>query len=114
MSVQNIQLFICYVNKKSEVQKKLKEYIALVKNKFGRKSRVIHSDRRDEYTSKSVHSYLGSEEIHFQYTASFTPEQNGTAERKNRTLIEMARCLLTEAELTYEFWGEAVSTANNI
>ncbi|KMQ89570.1 retrovirus-related gag-pol polyprotein [Lasius niger] len=105
---------IYLLNQKSEVENKLREYIALVTNKFGHKPRIIRSDRGGEYTSKSIKSYLALEGICFQYTAPFTPEQNGTAERKNRTLIEMARCLITEAELTYQFWGEAVSTANYI
>lgn len=83
-------------------------------NKFGRKPRVIRSDRGGEYTSKSIKNYLASEGICFQYRAPFAPEQIGTAKRKNRTIIEMARCLLTDAELTYQFLGEAVSTANYI
>lgn len=58
--------------------------------------------------------YLASKGISFQYTAPYTPEQNGVSERKNRTLIEMSRCLLTEADLRNTFWGEVVLTANYI
>ena len=45
-------------------------------------------------------------------TVTHNPEQNGTAERKNRTLLETARCLLMEANLPNSFWAEAINTAN--
>lgn len=61
-----------------------------------------------------VVNYLRSEGIQMQYTAPYTPQQNGVAERKNRTLIEMARCMLLDADLPYTFWAEAVNTANYI
>lgn len=44
----------------------------------------------------------------------YNPEQNGTAERKNRTLLDMARCLFIQSGLLFSFWAEAVSTANFI
>ena len=40
--------------------------------------------------------------------------QNGIAERKNRWLVEMSRCMLAEANMSYTYWGEAVNTANYI
>ena len=44
----------------------------------------------------------------------YTPEQNGVAERKNRTLVESARCMLIQSELPPSFWAEAIATANHI
>lgn len=102
------------LSQKSEVEQKLKEYVEMVKNKFGRKPVIIRSNRGGEYTGKAVKKYLASQGISIQYTAPYTPEQNGVSERKNRTLIEMSRCLLTEAELPNTFWAEAVLTANYI
>lgn len=43
-------------------------------------------------------------------TMPYTPQQNGVVERCNRTVVEMARCLLKSKNLPGEFWGEAVST----
>lgn len=99
---------------KSEVFGKMKEYIEMVKTKFSRKVKVFRSDRGGEYIGNEVTTYLKKEGIQVQYTAAYTPEQNGVAERKNRTLIEMARCMLLDADLGYRFWAEAVMTANYI
>lgn len=50
--------------------------------------------------------------VEAQYTVTYAPEQNGTAERKNRFLLEMARCLLIDGNLPNKYWGKAVNTAN--
>lgn len=103
---------IYLLREKSEVEAKLKEYVAMVSNKFSMKPKIFRSDRGGEYTGQRVTSFLKSQGIQIQYTAPYTPQQNGVAERKNRTLIEMARCMIEDAELPYVFWAEAVCTAN--
>lgn len=96
---------IYLIKQKSEVEIKLKEYVEMVKTKFGRKPKVIRSDRGGEYVGKQVIGMLKGEGIRMQYTAPYTPQQNGFAERKNWTLIEMARCtsMLLEAGLHTNF-----------
>ena len=47
-----------------------------------------------------------------QHTAGYSPPQNGVAERKNRSLVEIARCMLIDADMDKKYWGEAMSTAN--
>ena len=64
--------------------------------------------------SKEFEEYLKSQGITRRLTTAYTPEQNGVAERKNRTLVESARCLLIQSGLPPSFWAEAVSTANYI
>ena len=97
---------------KSEVFSKMQEYVAMVKTMFHRKPKMIRSDRGGEYTGNEVVKFLKNEGIQIQYTAAYSPEQNGVAERKNRTLIEMARCMLLDASLQNTFWAEAVTAAN--
>lgn len=75
---------------------------------------MIRSDRGGEYTSRENINYLKSQGIQMQLTAADCPQQNGKAERKNRTLMEMARCMLIDAGLPNSFWGEAIATANFI
>lgn len=105
---------IFFLRQKSEATDKIKEYIAMVENKFNRKLKILRSDRGGEYIAENLKSFLKSKGIQQQYTAPFTPQQNGVAERKNRTLIEMARCLLTDSGLPKFLWAEAVNTANYI
>lgn len=106
--------FIVLLTHKSEVENTMKQFIALCENKFGRKPKMIRSDRGGEYTSKELITYLKSHGIQIQLTAADCPQQNGTAERKNRTLMEMTRCMLIDANLSDNFWGEAIATANFI
>lgn len=84
----------------------------MVHTQFGRKPKVIRSDRGGEYTGHNVSQFLKTNGIRMQYTAAYSPQQNGVAERKNRSLMEMARCMLLDAKLDFKFWAEAVSTAN--
>lgn len=83
-----------------------------MENLFGRKPRVLRCDGGGEYNSSSLPAFLKDNGISLQKTAPYSPQQNGTAERKNRSLMEMMRCLLSEGHLDKKFWGEAVTTAN--
>ena len=55
--------------------------------------------------------FLSDEGIKHQFSAAYTPQQNGVAERKNRTLIEMTRTMLDEYKSLYRLWAEAINTA---
>jgi transposase InsO family protein len=57
-----------------------------------------------------VKDYLDEEGIKHEFSAPYTPQQNGVAERKNRTLIEMTRTMLDEYETSDRFWAEAINT----
>lgn len=102
---------IYLLKEKSEVRDKLKEFVAMMKTKFGHKPKVFRSDRGGEYVGNKLQEWLKLEGIQAQFTAPYTPQQNGVAERKNRSLIEMARCMLEDAGLEKIFWAEAVNTA---
>lgn len=103
---------IFFLKDKSEVADKIEEYTQYVKNKFGRAPTVIRSDNGREYNNYKVKQLFVKEGIRPQYTAPYTPEQNGVAERKNRTLMEAARCMLIDASMDNRYWAEAVNTAN--
>lgn len=72
-----------------------------VKTMFGRKPKVIRSDRGEEYIGNRIIEMLKSEEIRMQYTAPCTPQKNDVTERKSRTLIKMARCMFLEAVIHF-------------
>lgn len=104
--------FMYLINQKSQVFSKFKEFVEYVKNQFNMKVKMIRSDGGGEYVSKEFENYLNENGIQYQRTAAYSPEQNGVAERKNRTLMDMTRCLLLDAKLEKKFWGEAIATAN--
>ena len=72
---------------------------------------TLRSDRGAEYTSRLMTDFLTSQGIAQQLTTAYTPEQNGVAERMNRTLCEAARAMLFNAKLPKKYWAEAISTA---
>ena len=84
---------------------------ALVEKSSGRKLKTIRTDNGGEYTSTAFEEYLTSEGIRHERTIPRTPEQNGIAERMNRTLVETVRSMLFGARLPHAFWAEALSTA---
>jgi hypothetical protein len=58
--------------------------------------------------------FLKQEGIRHELTVEYTPQQNGVAERKNRSLVETASCLMIQSGLSASFWAEAILTANHI
>jgi hypothetical protein len=71
----------------------------------------IRSDNGSEFKNLQVEEYLEEEGIKHEFSAPYTPQQNGVVERKNRTLIDMARTMLGEFKTPERFWSEAVNTA---
>jgi transposase InsO family protein len=61
-----------------------------------------------EFKNLQVEEFLEEEGIKHEFSAPYTPKQNGVVERKNRTLIDMARTMLGEFKTPERFWSEAV------
>ena len=72
------------------------------------KIKVFRTDRGGEFTSTEFKIYCEETGIERHYTAPYTPQQNGVVERRNRTVVEMARSYLKEMKLPMMLWGEAV------
>src|SRR5664279_524135 len=72
---------------------------------------AIRSDNGSEFKNYTVEGFLSDEGIAHQYSTPYTPQQNGVAERKNRTLMDAARTMIAEYSSPYNFWTEAVATA---
>ena len=99
---------------KDEVFSAFKDFKALVENQHGRKIKFLQSDNGTEYRNEPFDTFLRENGIGRRTTITHTPEQNGIAERRNRTLMDMTRCLLAQSSLPPSFWGEALNTANHI
>ena len=71
---------------------------------------MIRSENETEYIADKFAKFYEATGIEHQLTATYTPQQNGISERKNRTVMEMARCLLFDKEMPKAFWVEDVNT----
>ncbi|KAJ9548226.1 hypothetical protein OSB04_020769 [Centaurea solstitialis] len=89
--------WVYFLRTKDETSGLIKPFVTRVENKTNLRVKVIRSDMELS--------------IERQYSAPRTPQQNGVAERRNRTLIEAARTMLTDSKLPITFWAEAVNTA---
>ena len=103
--------YIYLMRHKSECFDKFKEFKAEVENHQGKSIKSLRSDRGGEYLSNEFRQYLLENGITSQLTAPGTPQQNGVAERRNRSLLEMVRSMMSFAELPTSFWGYALETA---
>ncbi|XP_043264155.1 death domain-associated protein 6-like [Colletes gigas] len=75
--------------------------------------KILRSDDLDtEYRNNTFEKFLRDEGIEHQLSVEYTPEQNDAAERKNRTLVEMARCMISQSGLPPTFWAEAEEGPN--
>ena len=105
------QIYFLKRKKSEEVLQRFQEFKALVENQTGRKIRVLRSDNGGEYTSKEFDGFCKQEDIRRQLTVPYTPEQNGVAERKNKSIVGAARAMLHDQSLPFFLWVEACSTA---
>jgi transposase InsO family protein len=95
---------------KSETQGSLKCFLRRAQNEFELKVKKIRSDNGSEFKNLQVEEYH-EEGVKHEFSAPYTPHQNGVVERKNRTLIDMERTMLGEFKTPERFWSEAMNTA---
>lgn len=96
------------IKKKSDVLEVFKVYKVRVELDSGNKIKCLRTDNGGEYTGDEFDTFCRQEGIKRQFTTSYTPQQNGVADRMNRTLLERARVMLATAGLEKSFWAEAV------
>ena len=102
------------LKKKSEVLDKFKEFVESSERLIGKQVKKLRSDNGVEYISEEFAEYCKSRGILQEVTVPYTPQQNGVAERMNRTIIDTVRSMLHHGNLPLSFWAEALSTANYI
>nr|GFA02990.1 retrovirus-related Pol polyprotein from transposon TNT 1-94 [Tanacetum cinerariifolium] len=73
--------------------------------------RIVRTDKGKEFLNQNLHVYFAAEGIHHQMSIARTPEQNDVVERRNRTLVEAARTMLSTSKVPLFFWAEVIATA---
>ncbi|TYJ97307.1 Retrovirus-related Pol polyprotein from transposon TNT 1-94 [Cucumis melo var. makuwa] len=96
---------------KPEVFGMFKRFIALVEKESGYYIKALRSNRGGEFTSNEFKTFCAENGIRRPMTVPFTPQQNGVVERKNRTILNMARSMLKCKKMPKEFWAQAVECA---
>nr|GEZ82971.1 hypothetical protein [Tanacetum cinerariifolium] len=84
------------------------KYVLVIVDDF---SRIVQTDKGTKFLNKTLHAYFASEGINHQTSVARTPEQNGVVKRRNFTLVEAARTMLSVAKVPLFFWAEAIATS---
>lgn len=95
---------------KDETFGKFKDWKTLVEKQTGNSVKVLRTDRGLEFCNEDFDRFCSDSGILRHRTVRLTPQQNGVAERMNRTILEKVRCLLFTSGLSKPFWGEALNT----
>jgi transposase InsO family protein len=88
--------WVFFLQDKSETQDVLNFFLRRAKNEFDAKVKKIRSDNGTEFKNTQVEDFIDEEGIKHEFSTPYTLQQNGVAERKNRSLIEIARTMLDE------------------
>ncbi|GJY06016.1 putative ribonuclease H-like domain-containing protein [Tanacetum coccineum] len=103
--------WVFFLATKDETSDILKSFITGVENLIDQRVKVIRCDNGSKFKNKEMNQFCERKGIKREFSVARTPQQNGVAERKNRTLIEAARTMLADSKLPTTFWAEAVNTA---
>nr|GFC38388.1 putative ribonuclease H-like domain-containing protein [Tanacetum cinerariifolium] len=102
--------WVFFLASKDETVSVLKTFIIGLENLLSLKVKIIRCDNGTEFKNANLNKFCALKGIKREFSVPRTPQQNGIAERKNRTLIEAARTLLADSLLHILFWAEAVNT----
>ncbi|KAK2369267.1 putative mitochondrial protein [Trifolium repens] len=100
-----------FLVQKSDALKAFKKFAKQIQNEKSLKIVSIRSDHGGEFQNALFEEFCEENGIFHNFSAPSTPQQNGVVERKNRSLIELARTMLSDSNLPKYFWADAVSTA---
>ncbi|GJT02978.1 ribonuclease H-like domain-containing protein [Tanacetum coccineum] len=103
--------WVFFLATKDETSCILKSFIIRIENLVDHKVKVIRCDNGTEFKNREMNQFCKMKGILRQFSVARTPQQNGVAERRNRTLIEAARTMLADSKLLTTFWAKAVNTA---
>ena len=96
---------------KTEVAHVFSKFAKRAQNEFDTTLVRMRSDNGGEFDNTNIEAYCDEVGIKHEFSATYTPQQNGVVERKNRTLITLARSMLDEYGTSEKFWAKAINTA---
>ncbi|MCH80374.1 copia-type polyprotein, partial [Trifolium medium] len=106
--------WVNFLKEKSDAFDSFKNFKVMVEKESNCMIQTLRTDRGGEYTSNAFNEFCNSQGIKRQLTAAYTPQQNGVSERKNRTLLNIVRSMLSSRNVPKRFWPEAVKWATYV
>jgi transposase InsO family protein len=103
-------MWVVILGSKGEAANAIRRAQAATEAECGRKLRVLRTDNGGEFMAVEFTSYYADEGVQRHYSAPYSPQQNGVVERRNQTVVGMARALLKQRGMPVVFWREAVVT----
>ncbi|KAJ9566903.1 hypothetical protein OSB04_002869 [Centaurea solstitialis] len=103
--------WVFFLRSKSDAPEEIIMFVRKMERLNNLTVRSIRSDHEIEFKNSTLETFFDQKGISQNFSSVRTPQQNGVAERRNRTLIEAARSMLSEANLATQFWAEAINTA---
>ncbi|GJR37112.1 putative ribonuclease H-like domain-containing protein [Tanacetum coccineum] len=103
--------WVFFLATKDETSGILKSFITGIENLVNHKVKVIRCDNGTKFKNREMNEFCKMKGILRQFSVARTPQQNGVAKRRNRTLIGATRTMLADSKLPTTFWAEAVNTA---
>jgi len=104
------KLWAYFLKHKNEAFSTFKEWKLLIKNQTSKKINRLRTNNGLEFCSNEFNDFCKKEDIFKHLNIPRTPQQNGIAERMNKTILERVRCMLSHSGLRKSFWAEAAST----
>ena len=104
-------MWLILLASKDQAAGAIKQLQALLEVESGERLGTLRTDRGGEFTARAFMEYCANQGIQRHLTAPYTPQQNGVVERRNQTVLGMARSMMKGMKVPGWLWGEAVSTA---
>src|SRR3954453_14304823 len=106
--------WVFFLDDKSKVVEIFKTFAKRAQTEYELSLKHIRSDNGTEFKNTHIEEFLDDHGFTHEFSAAYTPQENGVVERKNRNLIEMDRTMLVEYKTPIRFWAEAINTACHI
>lgn len=101
--------WVYFLVEKSKSFNSFKYFKSMVEKEIELPIKCLRSDRGGEFNSIEFSDFCKQSGIKRQLTAVYTPQQNGVTERKNRSIMNMVRSMLSEKKIPKTFWSKAVN-----
>ena len=103
--------WVHFLSSKAETPSVIIKFIKRIQVGIQAQVRFIRTDNGTEFTNQILQNFFDSIGITHQRSVAYTPQQNSVVERRNRTLVEVARTVLSSANLPFNLWSKVMSTA---